>query len=403
VASRNTADSIIVAGAGIGGLTTALALARRGLPVAIYEQAGKLLETGAGIQLSPNASRILIELGLEERLRPLAVAPDMLTIRNARTGDEISRMILGDGIARQYGAPYWSMHRCDLQSVLHEAVMAHPDIALHLGARVEGAAAHERGVTTQVREGQHLRDVTGPALIGCDGVWSQVRRALGEPGTPRFSGRAAFRATVPAASMPKIFRAPAVTLWLGRNAHLVHYPVRAGALVNIVAIAHDGWRSEGWSTPANPADVLALFAAPFWGEAARAVLRTPQSWLKWALMEHPPLQRWGRDGMTLLGDAAHPMLPFLAQGAAMAIEDGAVLADCLARNRNDIPAALRDYENQRRARTARVQHSARFTGDIYELQGPVALARNLVIGGLGGTWLRTRHDWLYGWRPPRGR
>jgi len=400
IVSQEIPDSIVVAGAGIGGLNAALSLARKGFAVSIHEQAKELLETGAGIQLSPNVTRILIELGLEDRLRQVVVAPDYLSVRNARTGGEITRMALGRDIAQRYGAPYWSIHRCDLQNVLHEAVLGEANIALHLGSRMEGVDTHERGVTVHLREQDRTRHVDGTALIGSDGVWSVTRRLLEDPEQPRFSGRIAFRATVPAEAVPEIYRKPAVTLWLGHGTHLVHYPVRAGALINIVAITRGGWQGESWSAPADQAELLSYFTASSWGEAPRAILRTPSKWLKWALVGHAPLQRWGYDRITLLGDAAHPMLPFLAQGAAMAIEDGAVLADCFARNPGDIPAALRDYENLRRERATRVQQSARFTGDMYELPGPAAFARNLLLGGMGGDRLRMRHDWLYGWKQP---
>lgn len=398
---HESSDNIIIAGAGIGGLTAALALARKGLKVAIYEQSKELRETGAGIQLSPNVTRILIALGLEGPLRQVIVAPEWLFVRNARTGSEIARMAIGQDFVQRYGAPYWSIHRCDLQNVLHDAVQANPKIALHLGMRMEGVDIQENGVTVHLRNQDHLHHVDGRALIGSDGLWSVTRRVLEDPAEARFCGRVAFRATVPANEAPEIFRKPAVTLWLGRKAHLVHYPVRSGELINIVAIVHDDWRSENWSAPANPDEVLAHFAAPHWGAAAHGILRAPQSWLKWALFEHAPLQRWGENAITLLGDAAHPMLPFLAQGAAMAIEDAAVLADCVAKQPGTMPAALREYENLRRERATRVQKTAHFNGDVYELPGPTAFARNLLLGSLGGDWLRTRHDWLYGWQPPK--
>ncbi len=390
--------TILVAGAGIGGLTAALALARKGFRVVIFEQAEELSETGAGIQLSPNATRLLLELDLGDRLRPQVVMPEHLSIRRARTGAEIARMRLGAGIEFRYGAPYWIIHRGDLQAALRDAVSANPDIVLRLGTRVEDFAIHQNGVTVQTRQRDHVGDERAVALIGADGLWSRTRAAAGDRSKPRFSGRTAWRATVQTSVMPEIFRGPAVHLWLGRNAHLVHYPVRAGSLINIVAIVNDTWQGEDWSAPGASDDLMGHFGKLSWGDTARGVLQAPGSWLKWALFDRPPLRRRGQGSMTLLGDAAHPMLPFLAQGAAMAIEDAMVLADCLASGRDDIPRALRTYEALRRGRTARVQRAARFTGELYQLAGPLALARNTVLARMGSEKLRSRYDWLYDWR-----
>lgn len=390
--------TIIVAGAGIGGLTAALALTRKGLRVIICEQSPELSETGAGLQLSPNAARLLIELGLGDKLQPHVVVPERLAIHRARSGDEIAHMSLGGEIAARYGAPYWIVHRADLQAVLRDAALANPDIVLQLGARVHDFATHQNGVTVQVRRGDQVNDERAVALIGADGLWSMTRRILGDASKPRFSGRTAWRATVPVSAMPEAFRGPAVHLWLGRSGHLVHYPVRAGNLVNIVAITGDNWQGEGWSVPGTPKDLLKRFGKLSWGDVARSVLQTPESWLKWALFDRPPLQRWGQGNVTLLGDAAHPMFPFLAQGAAMAIEDAMVLADCLADKPENILEGLRDYEASRRGRTTRVQRAARFTGEMYQLDGPLAFARNVVLHRMGSENLRTRYDWLYDWR-----
>jgi salicylate hydroxylase len=395
VASSRT---IIVAGAGIGGLTAALALAGKGFRVVVCEQAQELSETGAGLQLSPNAARLLIELGLGNALMPHVVAPDHLSIHRARNGAEIARMALGREIAFRYGAPYWIIHRADLQAVLRDAVLAHHDIVLQLGARVHDIAIHQNGVTAQIRRGDQISDERALALIGADGLWSQTRRLLGDTSKPRFSGRTAWRATAPASDLPEEFRAPAIHLWLGRGAHLVHYPVKAGTLVNIVAIAGDAWQGEGWSAPATSDDVLRRFGKLSWSYAAQSILRAPASWLKWALFDRPPLRRWGKGSATLLGDAAHPMLPFLAQGAAMAIEDAVVLADCLAVSPDDLSSGLRHYEMLRHRRTARVQRAARFTGEMYQLDGPLSFARNAILGRMGSENLRARYDWLYDWR-----
>ncbi len=394
--------TVMIAGAGIGGLTAALAIAQRGFSVAVFDQAQRLEEVGAGIQLSPNASRILIALGLGEQLRRHVVAPEELRVMNARTARILARVPLGEVAEKRYGAPYWVIHRGDLQAVLIEAVRAHPDIVLHLGTRVEDFAMQENGVTISARSSQYRFEDRGAALIAADGLWSSLRRRLGHRRQPRFARRTAWRALAPAAALEPELRAPAVNLWFGTRAHLVHYPVRGGSLLNVVAIIRDSWREPGWSAPGERTDILARYAAPMWSASPRAILAAPQEWQKWALYDRAPLARWGKGAITLLGDAAHPMLPYLAQGAAMAIEDAAVLAQRLADMRSDPAAAMRRYERQRRARTARAQRAARRNGIVYQLGGPGAFLRTLALSAIGGERLLARYDWLYGWTPATG-
>jgi 2-polyprenyl-6-methoxyphenol hydroxylase-like FAD-dependent oxidoreductase len=394
--------TVMIAGAGIGGLTAALAIAQRGFGVTVFEQAQRLEEVGAGIQLSPNASRILIALGLGEQLRRHVVAPEELRVMNARTARILARAPLGAVAEKRYGAPYWVIHRGDLQAVLIEAVRAHPDIVLHLGTRVEDFAMHEDGVTISARASEHRFEDRGAALIAADGLWSSLRRRLGHRRQPRFARRTAWRALAPAAALEPELRAPAVNLWFGTRAHLVHYPIRGGSLLNVVAIIRDDWRQPGWSAPGERADILARYAAPMWSAPPRAIVAAPQHWQKWALYDRAPLARWGKGAVTLLGDAAHPMLPYLGQGAAMAIEDAAVLAQRLADTRSDPAAAMRRYERQRRARAARAQRAARRNGLVYQLGGPGAFLRTLALSALGGERLLARYDWLYGWTPAGG-
>jgi salicylate hydroxylase len=375
VASSRT---VIIAGAGIGGLTAALAIARHGFDVTIFDQAQRLEEIGAGIQLSPNASRILIALGLGEQLRRHVVAPEELRVMNARTARVLARAPLGAIAEKRYGAPYWVIHRGDLQAVLIDAVRVHPGIVLNLGARVEDFALKEDGVTVFARSAQHL---------------------LGHRREPRFARRTAWRALAPADALMPELREPAVNLWFGTRAHLVHYPVRGGSLINVVAIVRDDWREPGWSAPGEGAEILARYRAPMWSALPRAILAAPEHWQKWALYDRPPLARWGKGAVTLLGDAAHPMLPYLAQGAAMAIEDAAVIAQRLADTRDDPAGAMRRYERQRRVRAARAQRAARRNGIVYQLGGPGAFLRTLALTTIGGERLLARYDWLYGWTP----
>jgi salicylate hydroxylase len=394
--------TILISGAGIGGLTAALAVANAGFRVVILEQAARLEETGAGLQLGPNATRLLIELGLRERLEPVAVAPDAIRIRHALTGADIALLPLGDRAVTRFGAPYWALHRADLQAALADAATAHPDIEIKLNCRVEDFATHAKGITVEARQGLETVDERGVALIGADGLWSAIRDRLGpiigHRATPQFAQRTAYRALVPADAVAEEWRANQVQLWLGQGAHLVHYPVRGGALINIVAIVHEDFQQPGWTAPGTADDVLTRYPVEAWG-AARPVLEAASHWQKWALYGLPPLRRWGKGPVTLLGDAAHPMLPFLAQGAATAIEDAAVLADRLGRFPNDIEAAFRAYEKPRATRTARVQHAARRNGNIYQMTGVSAVARNAAMRVMGGRRLLAGYDWLYGWRP----
>lgn len=390
--------TILIAGAGIGGLTAAKALADKGFRVVLYEQAERVQETGAGIQLSPNATRVLTALGLADKLKPHVVVPQAVSIVQAASGREIARIPLGDDIALRYGTPYWVAHRADLQSVLLDAVKAHPDIVLKTGIRVEDSVVHANGVTVELRQGMHASDERGIAFIAADGLWSRARTQLTGETAPRFRGRKAWRAMLNAEHVRDEFRKPTVRLWLGKNAHLVHYPVCAGRLINVVAIVDDKTRGDDWSAPGRREDILKYFAPRHWATAARDLINEAEQWQTWSLYDRPARWRWGQGAMTMLGDAAHPALPFIAQGAAMAIEDAVTLAQCMSAHGDDPAKALRLYEGARRKRTARVQRASRMTGRLYHLGGPLAALRDMAIARMGGEKLRERYDWLYDWR-----
>jgi salicylate hydroxylase len=393
-----SARSVIIVGAGIGGLTAALGLAQRGFHVVVLDQAERLEEIGAGLQLSPNALRVLLSLGLREQLQPHVVVPDELRVSDAGTGRVLARAPLGAGAAQRYGAPYWLIHRGDLQAVLVEAVQRQPEIELRLGSRVEAFTADAANAVVFMRAAGEDVEQRGLALVGADGLWSTIRESMGHRNQPRFAGHTAWRALIPAPAVTAELREPMLNLWLGPRAHLVHYPVRGGKLINVVAIARDAWREPGWTAAADRQDVLARYPADRWPSAVRALLEASQQWQKWALCDRAPLARWGVGRATLLGDAAHPMLPYLAQGAAMAIEDAAVLARQLADSPDDPQSALRAYEHQRGRRTARVQRAARRNGTLFHLAGAPAFLRTLALRAIGGKRLTTRYDWLYDWK-----
>jgi len=398
VASR----TIIVAGAGIGGLTAALALAAQGFRVVVLEKAERLEETGAGLQLSPNASRVLIELGLQPRLAAQAVTPDAISIMSARAGREIARLPLGEAAAVRAGAPYWVVHRADLQAALQAQVNDNPDIELRLGCQFEDAVTHAKGLTVVQRRGLTRHSELALALIGADGIWSTVRHHLFPHVQPQFAGLIAWRGTLDAVQLPREYTSRRVQLWMGPKAHLVAYPISGARKINVVAIVPGTWNRPGWSAPGKPNEIKDAFASSRWPGPARMLIGAVDEWRKWALFTVPDSGEWTDGAIALLGDAAHAMLPFAAQGAAMAIEDTAVLARCLGQgageNRAGIPAALKHYARLRRPRVARVQRAAQQAGRIYHLTGPAAYARDLVIKAMGPRRMLARQDWIYDWR-----
>ena len=380
---------IAIVGAGIGGLSAALALARDGFSVEVLERAAVLEEVGAGIQLGPNASRILIRLGLAERLAPVVVVPEGMDVRSGRSEDTILSAELGDAVAARYGAPWWVVHRGDLQAALAEAAREDRSIQLRTGAAVSAVTEVAGGIAVATGDGDCLAD----AVIGADGVRSAVRRALGDGSGPVFRRRTAWRATLPVADAPRALRGRRLGLWLGPNAHVVHYPLRGGAAVNVVAFVEDGAPMEGWSGPGEAADLMSRFAG--WAGPLRDLLAAAPGWTRWSLADRPVWFGPGQGPATLIGDAAHAMLPFAAQGGAMAIEDAAVLARLAAGRRDDLAGAFRAYEQARRGRVKAVQQLAVRNGAIYHLTGPMAFARDTAMRLMGGERLVARQDWIY--------
>jgi salicylate hydroxylase len=392
--------TIFVAGAGIGGLTASLALAARGFRVVVLEKAERLEEAGAGLQLSPNASRVLVELGLQPRLGDRAVTPDAISLMSARSGGEVVRMPLGAAATFRAGAPYWVVHRADLQRALQAHVNDNPDIELRLGWQFEDVAAHAKGLTIVQRSGMARQQDLALALIGADGIWSAVRHHLFPEVQPQFSGLIAWRGTLEATQLPREYTAPRVQLWMGPKAHLVTYPISGARQINVVAVVPGTWNRPGWSAPGEAKEIKNAFASARWPGTARMMITAVDDWRKWALFTVPNGGEWSDGAIALLGDAVHAMLPFAAQGAGMAIEDAAVLANCLgeAGENTAIPAALKRYGRLRRSRVTRIQRAARRAGRIYHLTGPMAFARDLAIKAIGAKHMLARQDWIYDWR-----
>ena len=386
----------ILIGGGIGGLAAALALSRRGVAVTVLEKSPVLGEAGAGLQLGPNATRVLFDLGLGESLVAKAFAPESAEIRAASDQSLLLRNTLGASAVARWGAPYLQLHRADLQALLHDAVLA-AGCEMRLGAAVVRIDQDEARVRVILSEGGSLE---GDFAVGCDGVRSGVRQSLFGSGAPRFTGQVAWRGMVPADHLPRGTVPPVAAVWAGPGRHFVHYYVRGGQAVNFVGVVERDWREESWTEPGDPAELQADFAG--WPPVVTAICAAVTSPFRWALFDRPPLPTWTQGRVTLLGDAAHPMLPFLAQGAAMAIEDAAVLAHQVG-GAADIPGALLAYQGDRLARTRRVQEASRFNARLFHL--PMAVGRAaFAAAGLadslhpGGT--AARFDWLYGYKAP---
>jgi salicylate hydroxylase len=382
-------------------LTASLALAAQGFRVVVLEKAPQLEEAGAGLQLSPNASSVLIGLGLQGRLAARAVTPDAISLMSAQAGGEVIRMPLGEAASFRAGAPYWVLHRADLQGALQAQVEENPDIDLRLGCQFEDAVAHAKGLTVVQRSGMTRRQEVAVGLIGADGIWSTVRQHLFPDAQPRFSGLIAWRGTLDATQLPREHTARRIQLWMGPRAHLVAYPISGARQINVVAVVPGTWNRPGWSAPGEVNEIKNAFASSRWPGPARMMIGAVDGWRKWALFTMPDGGGWSDGAIGLMGDAAHAMLPFAAQGAGMAIEDAAVLAKCLGATGETgagIPDALKRYARLRRSRVGRVQRAARRAGQIYHLTGPMALARDLAIKAMGAQRMLARQDWIYDWR-----
>ncbi|MBC7917183.1 MAG: FAD-dependent monooxygenase [Rhodoferax sp.] len=386
------ATDMVIAGGGIGGLAAALACGRSGHRVHLIEQAAQFGEVGAGIQLGPNVGRVLESWGLTDALNAVAATPQALQVRSATSAQVLATLPLGETMVQRYGAAYRTIARADLHGILLQAVQSLPDITLQLGTAVTPVNQDPGGVTLRTPLGQFLRT---PLLIGADGVWSRIRSSVVQDGKPRVTGHLAYRAMVPQASLPAALRSDVVTAWMGPRFHAVQYPVHRGEWLNVVVIVQGQVYGDPshWDLSANPDELRRRISG-----AARPLMELVDAipaWRLWALSDRAPMQsaaEHAKGRIALLGDAAHPMRPYLAQGAGMAIEDAAALAQSLAQS-TDIPAALQQYAQVRWQRNARVQARAVRNGEIFHLDGLLAAGRNAALRLLGAKLLDV--PWLY--------
>ncbi len=382
-----------VVGAGLGGLTAAAALLQRGFEVTVLEQSPELGEIGAGVQLSPNAMKVMRALGIEEQVLGASFEPERHVIRSWKSGRILSATRLKGALHDAFRAGYYGFHRADLHQVLQRAV---PVECVRLSAKCTSVRNTARGATVVLEDGS---EVSSDVVLGADGIHSVVRASVLGQKAPRFTGNVCWRGLVPAEAMPAGAISPDMTVWFGPGASFIYYYVRGGKLVNWVAMCEaEAWRSESWNGEGDRNEVIERYRR--WHPTVRELIEKSDRYLKWALFDRDPLPRWSEERVTLLGDAAHPMLPYLAQGACMAIEDAYSVAAFLAATPQDVPRALQDYERARLERTSRVQLLARARAVENHLASPVArLKRDLryalqrFADPAGHTY---RIEWIYG-------
>ena len=388
---------VAISGGGIGGLAAALALSRTGQQVEVFEKATAFTAVGAGIQLGPNVTRIFQAWGLLDALRSAASEPDRLQVRSATAGGMLGELRMGDAMATRYGAPYLTLHRADLHAVLLQAVeqtIGQTGTVLHVDRAAQNFQQTSQAVSVQTSDGEQDFDV----LIGADGLWSITRQQLLSDGAPRRTGHLAYRALIKQADLPERLRSQNVTAWLGPKMHAVQYPVRGGEWLNVVVFVHGDAPSDfqNWNHSANAADLVRQLTGCCPG--LQDTVQAAPDWRLWVMHDRPPMQgahQHAQGRVALLGDAAHPMRPYLAQGAGMAIEDAAELGQTLSgASSQTAPAALKQYAANRWQRNARVQARALRNGQIFHATGPMRWGRDVAMKLKGEKLLDM--PWLYG-------
>jgi salicylate hydroxylase len=386
-------NTVIVIGGGIGGLTTALALLKRGLDVEVYEQASRLGEVGAGIQISPNGTRVLYALGLAEALGAIQATPLRKELRHWRTGKTWNWYDLGATTNQRYGFPHVLLHRGDLHGILVDAVRSLKPDAIHLARRCVDVIQSDEHVEVRFETGE---TVPATFVIGADGIHSKIRESLFGPNRPEFTGCVAWRAVVPMQRLPAAVATMVSTNWLGPRGHLLHYPIRGGELMNFLSIVErDDWQVESWTVQGTTSELANDF--PGWHPDVQTIIRNIDTPYKWALMVRGPMQQWSKGRVTLLGDACHPTLPFLGQGGVMAIEDAYVVAACLKKYFDDPEAAGARYEAVRKERTSAVVRKSH--ENRKQAFNPALAEQDEAVVSVAEEWqqslARERLDWLY--------
>ena len=384
--------TIGIIGGGIAGLASAIALAKTGRQVDLYEKAPEFSAVGAGIQIGPNAVSALKQLGAFEALEPLTVKPQNIRIMDGLSGTLLTTLPLGSRFENRFGQPYRVTHRADLLAVLMTTVQIFPEIKIHFSSALNRLDIEPDCTNCHFSS---TGETSHEILIGADGFRSIVRRNVLNDGPPIFAGHSLYRTLIAMDDAPDIAHINDVHLWLYPRGHVVHYPVSAGTKLNIVAACEQDWESKGWSTPAAPTEVQAYFSQA--SQYLQAILATPTNWLKWAAAGHEPARKWHKYNTILIGDAIHPTLPYLAQGAAMALEDAVCLADALKSNKEGIARFIAT----RQQRTKKIVDTSQRLGKIYHMTTPTRWARNLAISHTSTAAQYNRLSWLYNWSAPK--
>ncbi|MHC1549489.1 FAD-dependent monooxygenase [Phyllobacterium sp. K27] len=397
-------DQIIIAGAGIAGLTLALALSAKGFQVQIFEKSAKLTEAGAGVQLSPNATRILQRVGVLEQLALSSVEPQAICLSDGSSGKMLLSLAVGDVARTRWGSPYIVCHRADLQNALLDQARSQPNIAIQLQSAVTQYRPDADGIIVRVQYHDRIEENRGALLVGADGVWSSMRNAMSDTERARYTSTIAWRSTVAADQLPKSFASllppgTNVVAWTGSNAHLVAYPIRTGEMFNFIAVTPDRRGGQRWDARAMPETPSQNFIHEFnhWHPGIREIMLAGRPWTSWPLFELRKCRYRIKDRLVLIGDAAHAMTPYAAQGAAMAIEDAWALASALDEDVAGWPAALAAFDQQRSKRIKAVVRRGALNHLAYRAKGPIAMARNMIMRQRPAEKFIEGLDWLYGY------
>jgi len=382
---------VLISGGGIGGLSAALGLAQQGIPSMVLERSPVLGEIGAGIQLGPNAFHAFDYLGIGEEARAAAVYVDKLLLMDAMSAEEICSIPLDAPFRERFGNPYAVVHRAELHGVMLRGCQENPLIGLRTASEVVGYSQTDAGVVAILADGSQVH---GRALIGADGLWSKIRQQMVGDGMPRVTGHTTYRSVIPFDQMPEELRLNAATLWAGPKCHLVHYPLSGWKTFNLVVTYHNHAPEPVAGVPVSHEEVMQGFEHIH--PRAQQIIRIGQDWKKWVLCDREPIMNWTDGNVALLGDAAHPMMQYLAQGACMAMEDSVILSVECGKTPDDLPGALRRYQDRRRLRTARVQLQAREVGNhIYHPDGAHAALRNQIMQAKTPEQWYDVVDWMY--------